>query len=162
MKKLISIGLFFFTLFGCGTFTDKEFEPCIIIIPNNLEFVRISYYYINNIAYGDDDALQYVVEIENDSNHALNNLYLTINYKWKAPLKDIFYYRGFFKGYEPYGQSSFPAKNKLRFTFNKDSSNRSVFIDPSGKHLPDLTFFHTLRLKADQGAGTWGFPDIKL
>ncbi len=159
MKKIFFFSLFFFTLLGCGTSTDRDMTACFIIIPNNLEFVRISYYYINNIAYGDEDPLQYVVEIENDSNQPLNDLYLTINYKWRAPLKDIHYYQGFLKGYKPFGQSSFPEKNKLRFTFNKKSSNRLVFTDSDGKHMSDLTFFHSLHLKTDQGSGTWGFPD---
>jgi len=159
MKKIFFFSLFFFTLLGCGTSKDRDMTACFIIIPNNLEFVRISYYYINNIAYGDEDPLQYVVEIENDSNQPLNDLYLTINYKWRAPLKDIYYYQGFLKGYKPFGQSSFPEKNKLRFTFNKKSSNRLVFTDSAGKHMSDLTFFHSLHLKTDQGSGTWGFPD---
>lgn len=28
--------------------------------------------------------------------------------------------------------------------------------------MPELTFFHSLHLKADQGAGAWGFPDPSL
>tara|TARA_B100000315_G_scaffold115921_1_gene106328 strand:+ start:14035 stop:14517 length:483 start_codon:yes stop_codon:yes gene_type:complete len=159
MKKIFFLSFFLFTQLGCGTSSDKDLTSCFIIIPNNLQFVRVSYFYINNIAYGGEDSLQYVIEIENDSNQPLNDLYLTINYKWRAALKDIYYYQGFLKGYKPFGQSSFPEKKKLRFTFNKKSSNRLVFTDSSGKHMSELTFFHSLHLKADRGSGTWGFPD---
>ena len=159
MNKAFLISLVVSILYGCNLSSDRELTPCFIIIPHNLQHVRISYYYINNIAYGGDDPLQYVIEIENTSNHTLDNLRLGINYKYTASLKDLSYYQGFFKGYRPFGHSSFPAKSKLQFTFNKDSSNLQLFTDSSGKTMSNLVFFHSFHLKADQGEGTWGFPE---
>ncbi len=160
LRPLAALSITLFTLLSCSpSIENKELQSCYIIIPNNLQFINISYAYINKIAYEKDNPLQYVVEIENRSNHSLDNLRLMINYKWIASLKDLLYYQGFLKGYQPYGESSFPPNKKLRFTFSKKSSNRRVFIDVRGKPMPDLTFIHSLRLISDQGAGTWGFSD---
>lgn len=159
MRNRLFTTLFLLTFIGCSGYTEKKLISCFVINPNNLQFVRVSYYYINKIAYGGEDLLQYVIEIENTSDNVLDSLFLTINYRWSATLKNLLIYRGFFKGYQPFGSSAFPAKKKIQFVFNNDSSNRLIFADSSGKNLPELVLFRSLRLQTDKGAGSWGFPD---
>tara|TARA_Y100000294_G_scaffold85567_1_gene80142 strand:+ start:202 stop:681 length:480 start_codon:yes stop_codon:yes gene_type:complete len=157
MKNILIINIILFTLSGCN-FGDDEFTSCNPMIPNDLHSVRVSYKFGYDSTFSDTDSFWYVLEVENNSDIPLENVKIKINHTWWGYLKDLLVDAGFLKGYKPFGETSFPANQKIQFIFSPDTQNNMKFTDPFGKHMNAGVVFKDIRIHTKQGVGTWRFP----
>lgn len=158
MRNILIINFILFSLSGCNNWGKGEFISCNPIIPNNLYSVHVSYKFGYDATFGNTNSFWYVLEIENSSDTSLDNLKIKINHTWWGYLKDLLVYAGYFKGYKPFGETSFPANRKIQFIFSPDAQNNLNFIDTFGNHMNEGTIFRDIRIHTKQGVGTWRFP----
>ena len=157
MKNILIINIILFTLSGCN-FGDDEFTACNPMIPNDLHSVRVSYKFGYDSTFSDTDSFWYVLEVENNSDIPLEKVKIKINHTWWGYLKDLLVDAGFLKGYKPFGETSFPANQKIQFIFSPDTQNHLKFTDAFGKHMSEGVVFKDIRIHTKQGVGTWRFP----
>jgi len=99
--------------------------------------------------------------IKNHSNRNIDNCVLVINNKYKAFLRDVEFYRGFFMGDCPYGKNFIPKRSRLQIVFDASSDNPMIFKDDKGIPFWYYTRIKpkTFSIKSSDGDGEWSFGD---
>ena len=159
LRRLTAVVLLFTLFPGCSDFGNSDMIKCNSMIPTDLDNVHVSYKYGYDDSFGSTNSFWYVLEIKNDSNIPLENLRFKINHLWWASLKDLMVNAGFFRGYRSFGETSFPAKKKIRFVFSPETKNNLQFKDLLGNPMSEGIVFNEIRLHSKEGVGTFRFPE---
>jgi hypothetical protein len=152
------LAAFFALAAGCGPSCSKE-RKTVVGAPtekSRLDFIKI-HYREHGVLPAGLDANAFVLSIKNTSKKPLENVVLTINDRYKAPLSKMLYYHGFRKGSKPYGSDNLAERSKLEFTFSHDISNHWIFRDKHDKPFAVREILKKLRIESRQGMGEWEF-----
>ena len=152
------LAAFFALAAGCGLSCSKE-RIAVDGSPtekSRLDFIKIQYREHGVLSAG-LDANAFVLCIANTSEKPLEDVVLTINDRYKAPLSKMLYYYGFRKGSKPYGSDKLAARGKLEFIFSHDISNHWIFRDKHNKPFAAREILNKLKIESRQGMGEWEF-----
>jgi len=101
-----------------------------------------------------------VLKIRNPSDRRLEDVSITFNDSYTAPLQNLRVYLGPAKGTPPLGRSTLLPGDDLEFVFSRDISNHQCMTNQQGQTLP-LTFVPAgISIRSGQTVGTWSIKRL--
>ena len=103
--------------------------------------------------FGGQKAL--ILRIRNTSERRLDDVSISFNHSYTAPLQNLRQYLGFWKGAPPLGRSSILPDDDLTFVFSHDISNHQNMINAAKETLPTTFVPTSISIQAEGRAGRW-------
>jgi hypothetical protein len=117
-----------------------------------------------SVQYSSSDDLSgkaFILELANQSSEVLKIEKIVIDQQYSAPLANVLYFYGFWRGGAPFGRNFLRPGETAAFIFSHDISNHGVFERVDGGTLPNTSTPTELRVESDSGNGSWRFTEVQ-